>query len=140
MSRSSRTTTWCTGHSITKATFATCAPRGVRLSSVLCVSEGLSDGKYRPDARIDSPRATAAAAYLNANGLAAARSPGPARRNSRHNRRGRIAGLAPGRNRPSSRQLPMPCTVEQLAALLPAPALTLTGDEITHLNGMRAPA
>ena len=28
-------------------------------------------------------------------------------------------------------------TVEQLAALLPAPALTLTGDEIARLNGMR---
>ena len=137
-SRSSRTTTWCTGPS-TKATSRSVRPRGVGLSSVLCVGEGISDRQISARRSASTVRGRPPLRRISTRAACAARRPGRDRRDSRHNRRGRIAGLAPGATdrRRANCQRPYGGTTGRVVA---APVLTLTGDEITHLNGMRAHA
>jgi aryl-alcohol dehydrogenase (NADP+) len=111
----------------------TCARGGLGCLPYFALAKGFLTGKYRPAARVDSARATAARAYLDPRGLTVL----AALDEIAATRRTTVAAVS------LAWLLAQPTvvapiasarTVEQLGELLPAPTLTLTEAELTRLS------
>ena len=111
----------------------TCARAGLGCLPYFALAKGFLTGKYRPDARVDSARATAARAYLDAGGLKIL----AALDEIAATRRTTVAAVS------LAWLLAQPTvvapiasarTVEQLAELLPATMLALTDTELARLS------
>ena len=110
-----------------------CARERVGCMPYYGLAKGFLTGKYRPDSHVDSPRAAAARAYLDARGLrvldaldaiAAAR-------------RATVAAVSLAWLRAQSAVIaPIASarTIGQLSELLPVADLRLTGEEVTRLS------
>jgi aryl-alcohol dehydrogenase-like predicted oxidoreductase len=110
-----------------------CAREGLSCLPYYALANGFLTGKYRPDAHVDSARASAAGAYLDAHGvqLLAALDDIAAT----HHTTPAAVSLAWLLAQPTIvAPIASARTVEQLAEWLPAATLTLTDDEVARLN------
>jgi aryl-alcohol dehydrogenase (NADP+) len=113
-----------------------CAREGLGCLPYYALAKGFLTGKYRAGAHIESVRATAASAYLDANGLQLLGALDEIA--AIHHTSVAAVSLAWLLAQPTVvAPIASARTAEQLAALMPAPTLTLTGDEIARLNGLR---
>ncbi len=112
-----------------------CAREGLGCLPVLRAREGIPDGKYRPDARVDSPRATAAGAYLDARGLELLAVLDEVA--ATHHTTVAAVSLAWLLAQPTvAAPIASARTIEQLADLLPVERLTLTDAEVMRLSAV----
>lgn len=110
-----------------------CAREGLSCLPYYALANGFLTGKYRLDAHVDSARASAAGAYLDAHGvqLLAALDDIAAT----HHTTPAAVSLAWLLAQPTIvAPIASARTVEQLAEWLPAATLTLTDDEVARLN------
>jgi aryl-alcohol dehydrogenase-like predicted oxidoreductase len=97
------------------------------------VAKGFLTGKYRPGTHVDSPRATAARAYLDARGLRVLAALDDIA--AAHQTTVAAAALAWLRAQPAVvAPIASARTASQLAELLPVADVRLTGEEVVRLN------
>jgi aryl-alcohol dehydrogenase-like predicted oxidoreductase len=110
-----------------------CVREGLSCLPYFALANGFLTGKYRPDARVDSARATAAGAYLDAHGLQLLAALDDIA--ATHHSTPAAVSLAWLLAQPTIvAPIASARTVEQLAEWLPAATLTLTDDEVARLN------
>ena len=112
-----------------------CAHEGLGCLPYYALAKGFLTGKYRPDVHIDSARATAAGAYLDAHGLQLLAALDDVV--ATHQTTVAAVSLAWLLAQPTIvAPIASARTVEQLAELLPAATLTLTDDEVARLSSI----
>jgi aryl-alcohol dehydrogenase-like predicted oxidoreductase len=110
-----------------------CAREGLSCLPYYALANGFLTGKYRPDAHVDSARATAAGAYLDAHGLLLLAALDDIA--ATHHTTPAAVSLAWLLAQPTIvAPIASARTVEQLAEWLPAATLRLTDDEVARLN------
>jgi aryl-alcohol dehydrogenase-like predicted oxidoreductase len=110
-----------------------CAREGLSCLPYFALANGFLTGKYRPDAHVDSARASAAGAYLDAHGLRLLAALDDIA--ATHHTTPAAVSLAWLLAQPTIvAPIASARTVEQLAEWLPAATLTLTDDEVARLN------
>jgi aryl-alcohol dehydrogenase-like predicted oxidoreductase len=114
-----------------------CARERLGCLPYFSLAKGFLSGKYRPGATVESARATAAAAYLNASGLKTLAALDEIA--AAHHTTVAAVSLAWLLAQPTIvAPIASARTVDQLAELLPAATLTLTADEVARLSSISA--
>jgi aryl-alcohol dehydrogenase-like predicted oxidoreductase len=112
-----------------------CAHEGLGCLPYYALAKGFLTGKYRPDAHVDSVRATAARGYLDAHGLEMLATLDDVA--ASHHATVAAVSLAWLLAQPTIvAPIASARTVEQLTELLPAATLTLTDDEVARLSSL----
>ena len=112
-----------------------CTREGLGCLPYYALAKGFLTGKYRPGAHVDSVRATGAAAYLDAHGVKLLAALDDIA--STHHTTVAAVSLAWLLAQPTIvAPIASARTVEQLAELLPAATLILTGDEAARLGSI----
>jgi len=112
-----------------------CAHERLGCLPYYALAKGFLTGKYRPDAHVDSARATAAGAYLDAHGLQLLAALDEVA--ATHHTTVAAVSLAWLLAQPTIvAPIASARTMEQLAELLPAATLALTDDEVARLSSI----